>query len=139
MPEKRMKYDREFREGAIRIVEETGKPIAQVARDLGINEGTLGKWVAQARAKRDGDGELSGDDVPEPPASKCLEPCNLSAQRAIGQGGPTLVGGDTVGEAVAGVAVSLLLPLLMRTAPAITAPAMRMAAPMMAAGSQRRD
>ncbi len=29
MPEVRKKYDREFREGAVRIVEETGKPIAQ--------------------------------------------------------------------------------------------------------------
>ena len=42
MSEKRKKYDREFRDGAVRIVEETGKPIAQVARDLGVNEGTLG-------------------------------------------------------------------------------------------------
>ncbi len=44
MPEKRMEYDREFREGAVRIVEETGKPVAQVARDLGVHEGTLGNW-----------------------------------------------------------------------------------------------
>jgi transposase len=43
MPEKRKKYDRACRgEGAVRIVYETGKPIAQVARDLGVNEGTLG-------------------------------------------------------------------------------------------------
>src|SRR5215212_6433471 len=35
MPEKRTKYDREFREGAVRIVNEIiNKPIAQVARDL---------------------------------------------------------------------------------------------------------
>ena len=61
MPEKRKKYDAEFREGAVRIVEETRKPIAQVARDLGVNEGTLGNWVNQARAAREGHGELAKD------------------------------------------------------------------------------
>ena len=48
MPEKRKKYDREFRERAVRIVEETGKPIAQVSRDLGINAGTLAGWLRLA-------------------------------------------------------------------------------------------
>jgi transposase len=65
MPEKRKKYDREFREGAVRIVEETGKPIAQVARDLGVNEGTLGNWVLRAREALEGRGELSKDDYEE--------------------------------------------------------------------------
>lgn len=65
MPEKRKKYDREFREGAVRIVEETGKPIAQVARDLGVNEGTLGNWVQRAREAREGRGEMSRDDLEE--------------------------------------------------------------------------
>jgi transposase len=63
--ESRKKYDREFREGAVRIVEETGKPIAQVARDLGVNEGTLGNWVARAREARDGSSSLSKADYEE--------------------------------------------------------------------------
>src|SRR3954463_13054383 len=65
MPEKRKKYDREFREGAVRIVEETNKPIAQVARDLGVNEGTLGNWVNRARESAEGTTGLSKGDVEE--------------------------------------------------------------------------
>ena len=65
MPEKRRKYDREFREGAVRIVRETGKPIAQVARDLGINEGTLGNWFVKDKAECEGRDGLSKDDVAE--------------------------------------------------------------------------
>ncbi len=63
MPEKRRKFDAEFREGAVRLVHETGKPIAQIARDLGVNEGTLGNWVARERASRGTD--LSHDDLAE--------------------------------------------------------------------------
>lgn len=65
MPEMRRKYDREFREGAVRIVRETAKPIAQVARDLGINEGTLGNWFVKDKAEREGRDGLSKDDVAE--------------------------------------------------------------------------
>ena len=65
MPEKRKKFDREFREGAVRIVEETGKPMAAVARDLGVNPGTLGNWVTRAREARDGTDGLSTGDIAE--------------------------------------------------------------------------
>ena len=44
-------FDREFRDGAVRIVNETGRPVAQVARELGVNEGTLGNWVRRDRAE----------------------------------------------------------------------------------------
>jgi transposase-like protein len=65
MPEKRRKFDAEFREGAVRIVRDTGKPIAQVARDLGVNAGTLGNWVDQDRAAREGTTGLSTGDIAE--------------------------------------------------------------------------
>ena len=65
MPEKRNKYDAEFREGAVRIVEDTVKSVAAVARDLGVNEGTLGNWVVKAREARTGAKGLSEADYDE--------------------------------------------------------------------------
>ena len=38
----------------MRVVKETGKPVAHVARDLGVNEGTLGNWVRRDRVERAG-------------------------------------------------------------------------------------
>ncbi|HEX6448916.1 MAG TPA: transposase [Trebonia sp.] len=60
MGETRRKFDRGFRKGAARLAREVGKPIAQVARDLRVNEGTLGNWVNADRCR--GDGQLTGDE-----------------------------------------------------------------------------
>ena len=66
MGETRRKFDHDLREGAVRLVRETGKPVAQVARDLGINEGTLGNWVnADKRRRGEGGGSLGEDERAE--------------------------------------------------------------------------
>jgi transposase len=58
--------DEDFKVGAVRTVRATGKPIAQVARDLGVNEGTLGHWCVQDRRRRGGgDGELGQSEPQE--------------------------------------------------------------------------
>jgi transposase len=64
MAQARRKFDEDFRQGAVRLVGETGKPIAQVARELGVNEGTLGNWCAQDR-RRHGEGALTGSEREE--------------------------------------------------------------------------
>jgi len=65
MPEKRNMYDLELRDGAVRIVKETGRPIAAVARELGVNEGTLGNWVTRDSEKRQDAEGLSTGDIEE--------------------------------------------------------------------------
>jgi transposase len=63
MAETRRRFDQDFRDGAVRLVRETGKPIAQVARDLGIKDGTLANWVALDRRRREnGGGDGLGED-----------------------------------------------------------------------------
>jgi len=37
----------EFREEAVRLVQESGKPISAIARDLGISRETLHRWIRQ--------------------------------------------------------------------------------------------
>jgi transposase len=62
MTETRRTFTPDFREGAVRLVEESGKPIAQVARELGMNAGTLANWVNMDRRRRDA-GRESGLDA----------------------------------------------------------------------------
>ena len=50
MPERRVRYSPEYKEEAARmVVESGGRSIAEVAREIGVNETTLGTWVAKYR------------------------------------------------------------------------------------------
>ena len=55
MPRKNKTYSPEFREEAARMVVETSRAIADVARELGISETSLGSWVRAYREKHAGD------------------------------------------------------------------------------------
>jgi len=58
VPGKGKRYTPEFKEQAARKVVDNSLPIAQVARDLGINDTTLGFWVKDYRKK------LAGQPLP---------------------------------------------------------------------------
>ena len=51
----RRQYTAEYREEAVQLVLASGRPIAVVARELGVNEGTLGNWVNRYRREHAGD------------------------------------------------------------------------------------
>jgi len=46
------KYPAEFREQAVELVKASGRTVAQVVRDLSLNDTTLGNWVKADRAER---------------------------------------------------------------------------------------
>ena len=54
-----------FKRDAVEIVRVSGKPIAEVARELGINDTTLGNWVNQDRVDRGEREGLSSDERQE--------------------------------------------------------------------------
>ena len=39
---------------AVKIVEQSGKPVMQVAREMGLTPSALSKWVKQAKIDREG-------------------------------------------------------------------------------------
>jgi transposase len=53
MPGKEKRYTPEFKEQAARKVVDNSLPIAQVARDLGVNDTTLGFWAKAYRKSLD--------------------------------------------------------------------------------------
>jgi transposase len=55
MLERRRKYTPEFKDEAARMVIETSRGIAEVAREIHVNEGTLGNWVAKYRTDHVGE------------------------------------------------------------------------------------
>ena len=51
MARQKRSYSQEYRDEAVKLVIETSRPIAVVARELGLLEGTLGNWVNAYRKR----------------------------------------------------------------------------------------
>ncbi len=58
----RRSFTDEFKRDAVALVIDEGRRVIDVARNLGIGEGTLGNWVRQARVDR---GERAGVSTSE--------------------------------------------------------------------------
>lgn len=60
MGRQRREFSPEYKDEAVKLVINTGRTVAAVARELGINEATLGRWVNAFKVRHDaGDGALS--------------------------------------------------------------------------------
>ncbi|MGH3446767.1 MAG: transposase, partial [Nocardioidaceae bacterium] len=55
MKEKRKRFTASFKEEAVKMVIETSRPIADVAREIDVNAGTLGNWVNKYREDHAGE------------------------------------------------------------------------------------
>jgi transposase len=59
------KYSPEFRRDAVAMVLDEKRSIADVARSIGVNEGTLGNWVNKERIERGQRAGLTVEDRAE--------------------------------------------------------------------------
>lgn len=55
MAQKRRKFSPEFRDEAVKMVVVGSRPVAEVAREIQVNEGTLGTWVSRYRQEHAGE------------------------------------------------------------------------------------
>jgi transposase len=52
MGQQRRRWSPEFKRDAVALVRSSGRPICDVARELGCGESSLGNWVAKDRDER---------------------------------------------------------------------------------------
>jgi transposase-like protein len=64
------KYSAEFKERAVKLAVESEQPIAQTARDLGVNENTLHTWIGKYHRAERQEPQVH-DGVPGATAGKC--------------------------------------------------------------------
>lgn len=76
MPKTHAPYDPEFRREAVALYLSSGKPRRQVARELGVSDGSLRKWESDLKGLHGGSGGRGRDPrerVEEPAAADPVE------------------------------------------------------------------
>ena len=53
MARSRRDFTPEYKDEAVKLVLTTGRAVATVARELGVNEATLGRWVTAFKARNE--------------------------------------------------------------------------------------
>ena len=62
----RREFTPEFKDEAVKLVINTGRPVSTVARELGVKEATLGRWVNLFKASQDaGEGGVTETEKAE--------------------------------------------------------------------------
>lgn len=79
------RFDKNFKEEAVRLVLDLGRPVPAVAKGLGIHENSLYKWISQYKNHKEhafpGSGNLRPDDEETRRLKKMI--ANLQEENAI--------------------------------------------------------
>jgi transposase len=87
MSRTRRSFTTEYKVEAAHRVIDSGRTIAEVARELGVNEGLLGRWVGEERRRLEA--AATHEDVPLTPAERghCLQSCSAQYSFAAAASG----------------------------------------------------
>lgn len=73
MARQRRHFTQEHKDEIVRMVLDGPRPIAHVAREVGIHDTTLGNWVKEYRRRHGGDPSAASAGEPKSPRERELE------------------------------------------------------------------
>jgi transposase len=76
-------YPAEFKERAVKLAVESDQPIAQTARDLGVNENTLPTWMGKYHRAERQEQQLQDEQLYEELKRLRKENARLKEERAL--------------------------------------------------------
>lgn len=77
------KYNAEFKESAVKLAIESSKPIAESARELGINISTLHTWIKKYHQPKQQDKQMTDEHIYDENKRLRKENARLKEEREI--------------------------------------------------------